>query len=372
MDLAALGDVVTAGLWSKVFSRPTGHAGETHPLCADCGTQTVGRFCHECGNAAHVHRSLLHLFEEFLHGVMHFDGRVWRTLPLLFFRPGRLTREWCHGKRARYVSPLAMFLFTVFVMFLAISYMPGTPKISTSASKMTFAEAQAEAKRDLAKEQARLAKREAALAAAETPQEKRGALEAVEEQRKDVASAQEDVDALARLASLGLTTGDWRRSLKGGDGDGKANWNFNTGDSKLDEKLKHKLENPELALYKLQQTFYKFSFLLVPISIPFVAALFLWKRGFTLYDHGVFVLYSLTFVSILVMIGLGLFRIGGWVTPLVFTLLPLTFPVHLFFQLKGAYDLRTFSALWRTVMLLIFCNVTIALFFVAVIYLGFA
>src|SRR6185503_13895415 len=49
---------------------------------------------------------------------------TWRTLPLLMFRPGRLTREWVMGKRARYVSPLALFLFTVFVMFMALSYLP--------------------------------------------------------------------------------------------------------------------------------------------------------------------------------------------------------------------------------------------------------
>ena len=71
-----------------------------------------------------MHRTLLHLGEELLHGVMHFDARVWRTLPLLAFNPGRLTREWVEGRRTRYVSPLAIFLFTLFVMFFALSFMP--------------------------------------------------------------------------------------------------------------------------------------------------------------------------------------------------------------------------------------------------------
>src|SRR5690606_19404786 len=90
----------------------------------DCGAEVTGRFCSNCGQAAHVHRTLLHLGEELLHGVMHFDGRLWRTLPLLIVNPGRLTREWVQGKRTRYVSPLAMFLFTLFVMFFALSFMP--------------------------------------------------------------------------------------------------------------------------------------------------------------------------------------------------------------------------------------------------------
>ena len=35
---------------------------------------------------------------------------------MLLLNPGRLTREWIQGKRTRYVSPLALFLFTVFLM----------------------------------------------------------------------------------------------------------------------------------------------------------------------------------------------------------------------------------------------------------------
>ena len=60
--------------------------------------------------------------EELLHGVMHFDARIWRTLPLLAFNPGRLTREWVQGARTRYVSPLALFLFTIFVTFFILSF----------------------------------------------------------------------------------------------------------------------------------------------------------------------------------------------------------------------------------------------------------
>ena len=43
------------------------------------------------------------------------DSVVWRTVPLLVTNPGRLTREWVAGKRARYVSPLGLFLFTIFL-----------------------------------------------------------------------------------------------------------------------------------------------------------------------------------------------------------------------------------------------------------------
>src|SRR5690606_13120557 len=118
-------------------------AGQPRSVCADCGAEVTGRFCSNCGQPAHVHRTLLHLGEELLHGVMHFDGRLWRTLPLLIVNPGRLTREWVEGKRTRYVSPLAMFLFTLFVMFFALSFMP--EREVTLASLPQQIEAQKEA-----------------------------------------------------------------------------------------------------------------------------------------------------------------------------------------------------------------------------------
>ncbi|WP_374468892.1 DUF3667 domain-containing protein [Phenylobacterium sp.] len=366
VDMGTVGDAATAGLVASAIERPAGHAGERHHHCADCGAEVTGRFCANCGQPAHVHRSLLHLGEEILHGVMHFDGRVWRTLPLLMFRPGRLTREWVEGKRARYVSPLAIFLFTVFVMFMGLSYLPGAPENSFAGQQINAS--------------AELARRSAAVSLAEQ------ALEAAPPAERPAAQARLD-EANARLEAVSETVGEVRVATpetvirKGGAGDG--DWkediaedartgklDLNLGNDKLEKKLIKKLQNPELALYKLQQSFYKFSFLLVPISIPFVALLFLWKRGFTLYDHGVFVLYSLTFMSILTMALVLATRLGGVAAVLAWTVAPFAVPAHMYFQLKGAYGLSWFSAAWRTWFLLWFCTFALTLFALAILYLG--
>ena len=90
-----------------------------------------GHYCHACGQAGHVHRTVGHIFEEFLHGLYHFDNKAWRTLPLLVFHPGRLTRDYVYGKRARYIAPLALFLLTVFLMFFVYGFLGG-PGISGS------------------------------------------------------------------------------------------------------------------------------------------------------------------------------------------------------------------------------------------------
>jgi hypothetical protein len=38
------------------------------------------------------------------------DGRMWRTLIGLFFRPGFLSREYFAGRRRRYIRPARLFL----------------------------------------------------------------------------------------------------------------------------------------------------------------------------------------------------------------------------------------------------------------------
>ena len=44
---------------------------------------------------------------------------------MLVFKPGQLTRRYVHGERARFVSPLALFLFCVFAMFAVFSWVGG-------------------------------------------------------------------------------------------------------------------------------------------------------------------------------------------------------------------------------------------------------
>ena len=94
----------------------------SEPVCANCNTPINGNFCHNCGQSAHVHHSLLHLLEEMVHGLWHFDAKGWRTIPLLIAYPGELTRRYIDGQRVRFISPLGLFLFMVFFMFFVFSF----------------------------------------------------------------------------------------------------------------------------------------------------------------------------------------------------------------------------------------------------------
>ena len=379
IDLEAAGGAVTGGIVAGAIEKPTGQAGEHHTTCADCGAEVTGRFCSNCGQAAHVHRTLLHLGEELLHGVMHFDGRFWRTLPLLILNPGRLTREWVQGRRTRYVSPLAMFLFTLFVMFFALSFMPHSEVKLQGLPEQIAAQREAVVEAEQGVIQARRAV-DAAAAAMEPadgspPAADSGARAGMAAGALAAAEAGV-ISEKAKLARLehdavegrkdGLAPGSWQAQVADIASDVGKDGEVNG----LTKTVAKKLKNPDLALYKLQQTVYKFAFLLVPLSIPFVALMFLWKRGFTLYDHGVFVLYSLTFMSLLLMavvvVATTVKGAGGWAAGAG----GLIAVAHMFAQLKGAYSLKIFSALWRTVVLLIFCEIAATLFIVAIVYLG--
>lgn len=373
MDVDAAGGAVTGGLIAGVVEKRTGHAGERRTTCSDCGAPVSSKFCAECGQPTHVHRKLSHLGEELLHGVMHFDGRIWRTLPLLLVNPGRLTREWIQGKRTRYVSPLAAFLFTVFLMFFAFSFLglgDGVVRVDQIDERI------AAQREDVAEARADVAAAEAELARIADPTAREMQETAVALSRRNLAQEETrlqlllDEQAGRPLAKRddGLTPGSWQATLSDAVRAGEVSVSTTSGS--FDEKVRKKLLNPDLALYKIQQTFYKFAFMLVPLSIPAVALLFAWKRGFTWYDHGVFVLYSLTFMALLFMGLTVVDRLPQWLgTPLAIAG-TVAAPAHMFAQLKGTYGLRWPSALWRTVALTILSLIVLLVFVLGMIFLG--
>ncbi|MES2760512.1 MAG: DUF3667 domain-containing protein [Pseudomonadota bacterium] len=296
LEFEPVGALVTATLAAGEIEREGGAAVRKHghANCANCQTPLTGSFCHACGQRDHVHRSLLHLGEEFLHGLLHFDAKAWRTLPLLIAKPGKLTREYIEGKRTRFVSPLALFLFMVFFMFFAVSGLSRTSVEDLSGS----------------------------ITAATT-----GSLPAANEKKE----------------------GTLRPAVAPGN-DAMDDANVNTGWPKLDAAIMYAIKNPQFTLYKLKNAASKFSFLLVPISLPFLWLMFFWKRGVTMYDHAVFTLYSLSFMALLVVV-LALLKTAG-LKSLVTWLVFLAPPLHMFAQLRGTYSLGFGSTLWRTVVLL--------------------
>ncbi|HYL71577.1 MAG TPA: DUF3667 domain-containing protein [Candidatus Dormibacteraeota bacterium] len=87
--------------------------------CDNCGAAVEARYCGACGQKleAPVH-SLWHFTQLATEDLTHADSRLWRTLAALLFRPGFLTREFLHGRRARYLPPLRLYLVLSVVFFV--------------------------------------------------------------------------------------------------------------------------------------------------------------------------------------------------------------------------------------------------------------
>src|SRR6185503_12548970 len=137
-EFEAVGDVVTGGLLARAVEPNAGETSDGHTRetsCLNCGTPLVGGFCHACGQHAHVHKTLRAFFHDFLHGLLNFEGKIWRTLPLLAWKPGNLTRRYIDGQRASFISPVALFLFCVFLMFAAVSLIGGMGDVSAAAKQ---------------------------------------------------------------------------------------------------------------------------------------------------------------------------------------------------------------------------------------------
>lgn len=363
LEFEPAGALVSATLAASEIEGASAHRPATvhaPASCANCATPLTGSFCHACGQRAHVHRSLLHLGEEVLHGLLHFDAKAWRTLPMLVAKPGKLTRDYIDGKRTRFVSPLALFLFMMFLMFFAVSSMNittpgGVPGEVTSAT--------AGLEKEIAKAKVKLAKAEAKLAAARAKGESASPAQANAEAVRSEVNEKEVALRAITDAVAGKET-----AAAGAAPVHSNNLSVTTGNSRLDGTIGQAIKNPEFTLYKIKNAASKFSFLLVPLSLPFLWLMFFWKRGVTMYDHAVFALYSLSFMALLVT-ALTLLEKAGLDTTVAWTAC-IAPPLHMFLQLRGTYTLGLASTLWRTVALLFVSLTVFVLYLLLILYLS--
>nr|WP_315467937.1 DUF3667 domain-containing protein [uncultured Undibacterium sp.] len=435
---------------------------ESHKDCANCGATLTGAYCQNCGQSAHIHRSLLHMIEEVLHGILHFDTKSWRTIPALLYKPGQLTKQYIDGKRTSFVSPLALFLFLIFLMFFIFSLTMNAPSLDgNSDSRADVVKELKAAELSMSQQLAKQAKlkpfSEDAIKLSDEINETRieirelqneidsidgkeigiPALEVslaqAEKNLSDLKNTQlnfklsvedaQNTESSAYMQSLDIaqnvsfaesevryfkkqiaaelraiekkkakarkapekeatketnnaaddaandTAGD--AALKSGDkitksDDVKVKVNYVNSSlfPNLDARIEHAVKNPELTLFKMKKNSSGLAILLLPLSLPFLWMLFAFRRQFVMFDHAVFALYSLSFMCILMSIIAILAKYEYIViASLLFAFVP---PFHMFSQLRNAYSLTKFEALWRTIVLLFIALMSLSFFAVIV------
>jgi hypothetical protein len=377
-DIEGIGAAVTAGLAGRAVEPQHGGTGESPGSlrCLNCGTSLTGSHCHHCGQRADVHRSFGAIGHDLVHAIFHFEGKIWNTLPLLAWRPGDLTRRYIHGERARFISPLALFLFAVFLTY-AVLAMVGSGDFGRGLNDgMGFDEAVAEQtrttaikdsiQREVDRIDTELAKKDIAAASRQELESERDILQKSAEYL-GVARARSKSERSADRAAGPPVLDDPVKQVAT-SADFISRNKVDTGVPFIDRGLEKALANPALVLYKVQANAYKFAWALIPLSLPFMWLLFPFSRRFHTYDHFVFVTYSISSILLLFVVVrlLNLTIFGELAT--FFALLYV--PFHMYRQLRGAYRSSRFGAFVRTNLLLFFSLFSVMMFMFLLLALG--
>ena len=215
--------------------------------CPNCSTALAGPWCHVCGqHAEDFHRSAAKLVFESFREFLDFDNRLWRTVPDLILRPGRLTRSYLDGHRAPQVPPLRLFLVILLGLFLI--GLSRSPKIVPSSPLPT------------------------------TQAERAAAIKEIEN-NKDI----EPQDKKEIIESL--------RARNGGLINDSKNVNVQWWIAKINYAKTHQSEFWQA----IQNWAERFAILVLPMSALLLSLLFIFQRRFFLFDHVVFSMHSLSF-----------------------------------------------------------------------------
>jgi hypothetical protein len=342
LEIAAAGSLPHLG----GHSAPPAHGSD----CANCGAALQGPYCHVCGQNFDGHkRSILHLTWEAIEGLFHLDGRLLRTLPDLFLRPGRLARDYMEGRIARHVPPFRTFLVALLLFIFAAEH-------ATHVEMTREAQRKAALAASLATPQGRAA--EAARIRAEAAKEHAGDLaDAAKDRADDLKDPDEDKAKVQAVYARALqkAEADYASALDHAERVAKglpdpAPASAESAKPRQGwwrEGLHKATDNPEYYLTVLFNWGHRAAALLLPIVGLSLAVVYRNKPRYFIYDHLVVAMNLLSFAFLTNALGLILpsWMMGWW-----FGLVAIWTPINLFQTLRGAYGSSVLGAVLKTLI----------------------
>jgi Protein of unknown function (DUF3667) len=371
----AASDAVTGAVLAKSLDTSSHESSMPQARCLNCRAAVTGKYCSVCGQASHPHRSLIALGHDILHGVFHVEGRIWRTIPELFFKPGRLTRRYIDGERAKFIPPLPLFLFSVFFMFAVLSLTSRNTVVTDKGANIVekWQEGNARATETSQTLIDELRAKQNATTNAEVRTQLAGEIAKLEASLNVMKSLAES--KWTSIKPLTEPPAD-KESSEQPDTDAKgvtSEVNIDFGNPEDDNKwlaaLRQAQDNPRLLFYKVKTNIYKFSWALIPISIPFMWVLYFWRRDIHLYDHAIFVTYSMSFMMLFLVL-LILARTVGVPTAATASAFGVAVPLHIYKQMRLAYGSSALGASLRLIVLSVFASVILAVFVLGLVVMG--
>ncbi|MBE7171900.1 MAG: DUF3667 domain-containing protein [Williamsia sp.] len=316
--------------------------------CLNCHAQVIGRFCHVCGQEnIETKESFWTLTSHFVYDLLHFDGQFFHTLGALFRRPGFVAREYVAGKRASYLHPIRMYLFTSAVFFLLFFSLNKSHPNERSSTAVQLTQ---EDRRKMAAELQAAVGHTAADSALQgmiaelRDTTKRLSLESIGRINDYTTStgvrgryvSQEKYDSVQHALPPAKRDGWLTRRIMAMNFTFNPAYNGTKGIDTLKEMIVHRLP------YML--------FVSLPFFALLLKLLYVRRKNFYYSDHAVFTLYHyiLSFVLLLLFFGSsGLHTLTGWrVFSILRSLFLLAWPVYLFIEMKKFYGqgyLKTFG-----------------------------
>ena len=98
----------------------------------------IDRYCHVCGQEnLEPKESFWHLITHFFYDFTHFDGKFFSTLKYLIIKPGFVSAEYVAGRRAKYLHPIRMYIFTSAFFFIIFFWIFSIGKLDLSQPNLS-------------------------------------------------------------------------------------------------------------------------------------------------------------------------------------------------------------------------------------------
>lgn len=261
-------------------------------VCANCGTQLQGPVCHRCGQTSDTYqRPVWTLLAEIADGLFSLDGRLARTLPDLMARPGRVTRRYLQGARARFVQPFKLYIVASLLFFLLAPVANG-PMFDAGAGEDPALSGGAAA------EQVEAQAAELAALGDERPELAPildGAAQSLRAAAPPAAEAQADADAEAGEPRVSFSGPDgavirtreqvYRQLLPEDYGEADETATPRWFRAWLAARAARVMEDPGAMLEEAAAWTPRVMFAMVPVFAGLLALVYAWRRRFFYFDH---------------------------------------------------------------------------------------
>lgn len=320
-------------------------------VCLNCNTDIHGLYCHVCGQQnTEPKESVWGLITHFFYDITHFDGKFFNTLKYLVAKPGFLSAEYIKGRRASYLNPIRMYIFTSALFFIIFFSVAGIDNIGPSGKDDDKDSSFTESAAGIADAQ------KAALRFADTKADSQAILKALSRledsiklKETNLAQAKGDTAVIKKGTASNIKTGDGdtakakpKRRKNGGWAftvskfdytsveqydsiqhtlapDKQDNW-FERLMTRRQIVLRKKYGNDGTTLMKAWldafiHQFPKLLFVSLPIFALILRLLYIRRKQFYYVDHGIFSIHIYIFDFILLLVSMGLSWLNnatGW------------------------------------------------------------